>query len=130
MSHSRRRAQTLVGGVIPDHVLTHTTSSDPMIRLGRRVVIMGDCWVVNGEPDKYHQLESGRGQMQAHRFVYQEVTGDVLDSGVHVHHTCEVKGCIRPDHLEALTASDHMSHHGAKVSAERRAYWAEQSRQQ
>lgn len=95
------------------------TASDEsvMARLGRRVVVMGDCWVVNGEPDTYHQIKSGWGQMPAHRFVYQDVTGDVLDRDMHVHHTCEVKGCIRPDHLEALSASDHMRYHAAQTSA-------------
>jgi len=101
------------------------SSSDEsaIARLGRRVTIMGDCWVLNGEPDRYHTVESGWGPMHAHRFVYQDVTGEVLDPTTHVHHICEVKGCIRPDHLEALSASDHASHHGAKVSAERQAYW-------
>lgn len=84
----------------------------PMDRLGKRVVIMGDCWVVDGEPDKYHHVHVGGGaSMSAHRYVYQEVHDTALLSFVHVHHTCEVKGCIRPDHLRALYEDDHVRHH-------------------
>jgi hypothetical protein len=46
------------------------------------------------------------------------VNGPIPD-GHHIHHICENKGCVRPDHLEAIPEFRHRSERG--FSAETRA---------
>lgn len=43
----------------------------------------------------------------AHRHYYTLHKGPI-PSGHHVHHRCENPPCVNPDHLEALSPSDHM----------------------
>jgi hypothetical protein len=86
--------------------------ASPMTRLGRRVVIMGDCWVVDGEPDKYHSVHVGGGQsVGAHRYVWQEVNDISLHEFEHVHHRCHNPGCINPEHLRLMVDHRHSSYH-------------------
>lgn len=100
-----------------------TTTWDPkpdsMERLGARIVIMGDCWVVDGKPDRYHRMTyRGARTELAHRFVYAEVNDVTLGADDVIHHLCEVKGCVRPEHLHATTASDHKRIHDGTITAE------------
>ncbi len=87
--------------------------SDPMRRLGERVVVLGECWIVNGEPYKYASVYVHTAYEAAHRYVYAQTNDAILDSTVHIHHTCEHPGCINPAHLMAVTPGDHSRiHHG------------------
>lgn len=47
----------------------------------------------------------------AYRDVYETVSGTNLNRKIHVHHKCEVRMCIRFDHLEAVTVSQHRLRH-------------------
>lgn len=115
--NGRRRALFVTIG--HEHVRIGAASDDSTItRLGKRVHVMGDCWVVDGQPDVYPSVKSGWSRGNGHRFVYQEVHGVVLDPSIHVHHTCENKGCIRPDHLVAVEAGDHMRVHAGTALLE------------
>lgn len=42
----------------------------------------------------------------AHRFAYQIVHGSIPD-GHHIHHRCRNRLCVNPEHLEALTPTQH-----------------------
>jgi len=50
----------------------------------------------------------------AHRIYYQKFSGSIRDE-YHIHHRCEVKACINPDHLESLSASAHAKAHKSDV---------------
>lgn len=57
-------------------------------------------------------LENGRLR-QAHVVAWEAVHGPVPD-GFHVHHKCENPPCVNPDHLEALSVSDHWRAHSRR----------------
>jgi len=67
------------------------------------------CWIwkatMNGN---YGSL----GGNLAHRLVYTLWHGDIPFGNYEVHHTCEVKRCCNPKHLELRTIKAHREHHG------------------
>lgn len=60
------------------------------------------CWHWIGQPST-----DGYGP---HRFVYQTLRGPV-PRGVVLHHTCFVKHCVNPEHLEPMSNADHLALH-------------------
>lgn len=50
---------------------------------------------------------SGR-PARVHRLTYEMFVGPIPE-GYHVDHMCNVRHCVNPDHLQALSASEHMS---------------------
>lgn len=47
----------------------------------------------------------------AHNVVFEVSTGTTLDGTKDVHHSCKVRRCINPKHLEALTRQEHAAVH-------------------
>lgn len=74
------------------------------------------CWIWRGMKDK-----SGYGfhrGKRAHRLYFVAAYGaNALPDGFHVHHKCEVKSCVNPEHLEALPPGVHC--HGHQIIAKR-----------
>jgi len=70
------------------------------------------CWLWTGRVvGAGYGQEQVRGQcISVHRFVFETLVGPIPD-GHHVHHTCEVRLCCNPDHLEALSPADHRARH-------------------
>ncbi len=87
-----------------------------MTKLGRRVVPFGECWITDAEPYTYCQVGPRQRRMSAHRYVYLEVHRVTVPTDIVIHHTCEHPGCIRPDHLVALTSVDHGRVHAGTAS--------------
>lgn len=105
---ARRRHAHYIGKPDESHVLD---------RLGARVVVMGDCWVVDGNTDKYPTVEVFGKSERANRYIWRNTHGvGRLRSSIHIHHTCEVPGCINPNHLVALTNSDHKRVHAGTIN--------------
>ena len=52
------------------------------------------------EPGVRHRVD------RAHRVAYKVLRGSVPE-GMELHHVCENKGCINPDHLEPVTRKEH-----------------------
>lgn len=80
------------------------------------------CWRWIGSMDG-----KGYGRFKgepAHRVTYREARGEI-PPGHHIHHKCEVKCCVNPNHLEALPASQHIWHH--QVAAKRTLSLAERA---
>lgn len=74
------------------------------------------CILWTGTPDRHlygrwlhGQWEPGHEPL-AHRKAYT-MAGNTIPEGWHVHHVCGVKTCVNPDHLEAMSASDHQAWH-------------------
>lgn len=86
---------------------------DRIAELGKRVVVMGDCWVVDGNRDEY----ASAGGKNAHRFIWESMHGPV-GCDDHIHHVCQVKGCIQPNHLIRLTPEMHHVLHDAISGAD------------
>ncbi|MBM7088115.1 HNH endonuclease [Streptomyces sp. S12] len=41
----------------------------------------------------------------AHRVAYELAYGEIAE-GLHIDHTCNVRSCVNPDHLEAVTLAE------------------------
>lgn len=66
------------------------------------------CWVWQRAKSRYGYgiLNRSNTQLQAHRHYYEQAKGPIPD-GRHLHHHCEQRDCVNPDHLEILTARMH-----------------------
>lgn len=83
-------------------------------RYRKRIEINSDgCWIWTGSRDK----KGGYGfatfcdrTVLAHRMVFELLIGP-LPNGFHLHHKCEVRCCVNPDHLVVLSKIDHRREH-------------------
>lgn len=62
------------------------------------------CWIWQGAFVGDYGNSSGT---LAHRRVYEDTCGPV-PPGLELDHLCEVKACVRPDHLEPVTHAENM----------------------
>lgn len=68
------------------------------------------CWRWSGNTARgYGLLRSAGRNAQAHRFVYEAMTGQ--DAGEHLHHTCHNSLCVNPTHLIPMTKVEHSALH-------------------
>lgn len=91
------------------------TSTDPDVviaRLMRKAVVdeATGCWVWQGYVGThgYGTVRSGGKSYQAHRLSYLLLVGELPDGSV-VHHKCNVKMCINPEHLQAVTPHENVA---------------------
>lgn len=79
-------------------------------RFWNRVAIgtLSDCWLWLGSlgTQGYGQVSQDGRLVKAHRVAYELTNGPIPD-GLVVHHWCAVKRCVNPEHLEAMTRSEH-----------------------
>lgn len=70
---------------------------------------LGPCWIYTGEIHK----ETGYGRFKrvgatttlAHRASYELFVGEIPE-GLQLDHLCVIKACVRPEHLEPVTAAE------------------------
>ena len=69
----------------------------------------GACWPWQGSlSDHGYGIYRRNGKNDyAHRVAYERVNGKLAD-GMTVDHTCRVRSCVNPDHLEAVTRGDNL----------------------
>lgn len=103
--------------------------NDPDFRLKQwnrflsKVVRTDGCWFWMGFLSQgYGQhcaTMHGRSNWRAHRFAWAFWNGPIPDGHL-IHHVCHNKACVRPDHLEALTPTQHAAKkgHGFNVPRE------------
>lgn len=77
----------------------------------------GGCWLWLAHVDRfgYGRINTPRGPQSAHRLAYEHFKGPI-PGGLEVDHLCRVRGCVNPDHLEAVTHRDNLLR-GASPSA-------------
>lgn len=68
------------------------------------------CWLWNGKPNKdgYGRLQVSGYPREAHRISW-EINVGPIPSGMYVCHQCDIKICVRPDHLYIGTGADNIS---------------------
>jgi hypothetical protein len=97
-----------------------TRRTPPAQRLLERVEIDPEsgCWLWTGSltPQGYGNLgigypsEGTHRTEVAHRVAWSLLVGPI-PPGCHVHHRCAVRRCVNPDHLEVLSAAEHIGRH-------------------
>lgn len=68
------------------------------------------CWLWNGflSVDGYGATTSPLGN-KVHRVMYQRIVGPIPE-GYDLHHTCEVRNCVNPEHLKPVTHAENVRH--------------------
>lgn len=85
---------------------------DPLVRFASRIEADGDCWRWTGQHSKdgygYFTV-SKRVEARAHRWAWENVAGLEIPQGHVLDHVCQTRDCVRPGHLQTLTAKEHSS---------------------
>ena len=79
----------------------------------------GGCWLWTGSRtvDGYGRFRLPSGYVRAHRYAYQLWAGPIPDGLTLDHLTdqgCTSTLCVRPDHLEAVTAAENLRRRHAR----------------
>lgn len=93
------------------------------ITLGEDFDGRGPCWLLlTGSRRDYARIWVKRRSEPAHRVVYEALVG-AIPEGCDVHHECEQKRCVNPEHLATMTEREHMLlHDSAAAQAARRTH--------
>lgn len=86
------------------------------------------CWLYSGiiNEDGYGKfnLGQGRGEVKAHRWLYEQLTGQVLTPAIQLDHGCtdwdndpKRRRCVRPSHLLEVDQEQHTRNTAARKSA-------------
>lgn len=72
------------------------------------VITETGCWIWMSRVEHGYGLYNlgKKKPMLAHRFSYALHDGELL-RGYELHHKCEVRCCVNPDHLEQITRKEH-----------------------
>jgi len=67
-----------------------------------------NCWLFTGGKDNkgYGNVKVNKKVYKAHRFFYVWLRGQ-LKSELELHHKCENKACVNPQHLQPITKLNH-----------------------
>jgi len=81
------------------------------------------CWIWRGSTsdEGYGMANKPDGQggwktVMAHRYMYELVTGDQVDSSLHLDHLCLVPRCVNPQHLDPVTPAENLRRRNALMN--------------
>ena len=75
------------------------------------------CWLWTGHTRRgYGGFRDGR-EVAAHRWAYERCVGPIPD-GLQLDHLCRTRACVRPAHMEPVTARENILR-GAGLAAQR-----------
>ncbi len=68
---------------------------------------LGNCWLWTAyhRSDGYGQFRESPRTVRVHRWAYEQEYGPIPD-GLQLDHLCRVHSCVKPSHLEAVTAAE------------------------
>jgi hypothetical protein len=69
--------------------------------------VTADCWIWTGHRNEKHYPLAN--QKYVHRLSFEMAVEK--PNGLYVHHACQVRCCVNPSHLEALTKEQHEGVH-------------------
>lgn len=98
--------------------------------LMRHVIKTEKCWFWDGKENShgYVHLTIRGKKVFGHRKMYEIYKGDIPE-GMIVHHTCNNRACLNPDHLQLVTRSSHPGVGAPKGNHNRGGYRAYLSKQ-
>lgn len=72
-----------------------------------KVLVGDECWqwTGSGTLNGYGQFAVRGRKIYAHRYMYDLLVAPI-PSGMQLDHLCRVRRCVRPDHLEPVTARE------------------------
>lgn len=78
-------------------------------RIMQRVERSGECWLWTGHLDRYGygQISVNNHREKVHRAAYEAFVGLIPD-GLVIDHTCRVRRCVNPAHLEPVTHAENV----------------------
>lgn len=97
-------------------LLRHGSTADPRMPYLTQVIQAGypdsECWPWPGSirPDGYARVRIGGKNgplVYAHRGMYERLVGPIA-AGVELDHTCFVRHCVNPAHLEPVDRNENM----------------------
>ncbi|HEY6330635.1 MAG TPA: HNH endonuclease signature motif containing protein [Blastocatellia bacterium] len=79
-------------------------------RFWEKVEKRGHHWFFTGSQTKdgYGQIQDGNGKLRGAHVVSYEMHFGPLPPGTEVHHGCEIRNCVNPDDLRAVTHQENM----------------------
>src|SRR3954453_20455089 len=60
----------------------------------------------------YGFVQRNRKVIRIHRLVYEAFVEPLAEG---LHHLCENKACVNPDHVEPLSQTEHMARHASEL---------------
>lgn len=81
--------------------------SEPLYRFFEKVEVTETCWrwTATKSHDGYGLFKAipGTNYVRPHRWLYEQLVAPIPD-GLTIDHLCRVRLCVRPEHLEPVTA--------------------------
>lgn len=67
------------------------------------------CWAWAAQIDRYGygRFKAGGIYYYAHRYAYEHLRG-AIPKGLQIDHLCRNRGCVNPEHLEAVTQRENI----------------------
>jgi len=72
--------------------------------------LINECHIFTGckDRDGYGIISIGGKNYRAHRYSYEIYNGEIPRNCV-IHHTCSVRSCVNPAHLQAITPQSNVA---------------------
>lgn len=80
-------------------------------RFLNNIKIKNDCWIWKLKLNNgYGRFGINKLRILAHRFSYMFYKGHIFDK-MFIHHKCNNKNCVNPEHLEQVTPAQNINYH-------------------